>query len=91
MLRDRAAAGAPRGRPGTAARSAVGRDDVIEVGDRRARRPATWRSAPRASCRHEVGVLPLRDTVTFPDMLIPLNVGQARSVELINDVLGATG
>ncbi len=34
-----------------------------------------------------VGVLPLRDTVTFPDMMIPLNVGQERSVELINDVL----
>jgi len=34
-----------------------------------------------------VGVLPLRDTVTFPDMLIPLNVGQERSIELINDVL----
>ncbi len=36
---------------------------------------------------HRVGVLPLRDTVTFPDMMIPLNVGQERSVELINDVL----
>jgi len=34
-----------------------------------------------------VGVLPLRDTVTFPDMLIPLNVGQQRSIELVNDVL----
>jgi ATP-dependent Lon protease len=34
-----------------------------------------------------VGVLPLRDTVTFPDMLVPLNVGQERSVKLINDVL----
>src|SRR6188472_2679318 len=33
------------------------------------------------------GVLPLRDTVTFPDMLVPLNVGQQRSIELINDVL----
>ncbi len=32
-------------------------------------------------------VLPLRDTVTFPDMVIPLNVGQERSIELINDVL----
>ena len=32
-------------------------------------------------------MLPLRDTVTFPDMLIPLNVGQPRSVELINEVL----
>jgi ATP-dependent Lon protease len=34
-----------------------------------------------------VGVLPLRDTVTFPDMLIPLNVGQERSIELINEAL----
>jgi ATP-dependent Lon protease len=34
-----------------------------------------------------LGVLPLRDTVTFPDMLIPLNVGQQRSIELINEVL----
>src|SRR5438270_3462873 len=32
-------------------------------------------------------VLPLRDTVTFPDMFIPLNVGQERSIELINDSL----
>ncbi len=32
-------------------------------------------------------VLPLRDTVTFPDMFIPLNIGQDRSIELINDVL----
>jgi ATP-dependent Lon protease len=32
-------------------------------------------------------VLPLRDTVTYPDMLIPLNVGQERSIELINEVL----
>jgi ATP-dependent Lon protease len=36
---------------------------------------------------HEVGVLPLRDTVTFPEMMIPLNIGQPRSIELINDVL----
>ena len=35
----------------------------------------------------QVGVLPLRDTVTFPDMLIPLNVGQERSIELVNEVL----
>ncbi len=34
-----------------------------------------------------LGVLPLRDTVTFPEMMIPLNVGQPRSIELINDVL----
>jgi ATP-dependent Lon protease len=33
-------------------------------------------------------VLPLRETVTFPDTLVPLAVGQDRSVQLINDVLG---
>jgi len=33
-------------------------------------------------------VLPLRDTVTFPDTLTPLAVGQERSMRLVNDVLG---
>jgi ATP-dependent Lon protease len=33
-------------------------------------------------------VLPLKDSVPFPDMLTPLAVGQQRSVELVNDVLG---
>ena len=31
-------------------------------------------------------VLPLRDTVTYPDTLTPLAVGQDRSIELVNDV-----
>jgi ATP-dependent Lon protease len=34
-----------------------------------------------------VGVLPLRDSVAFPDLVIPLNIGQPRSLELVNDVL----
>jgi ATP-dependent Lon protease len=34
-----------------------------------------------------IGVLPLRDAVTFPELVIPLNVGQQRSVELVNDAL----
>ena len=33
-------------------------------------------------------VLPLRDTVTFPETLAPLAVGQERSIQLVNDVLG---
>jgi ATP-dependent Lon protease len=33
-------------------------------------------------------VLPLRDSVAFPDSLNPLAVGQERSIELVNDVLG---
>ncbi|HXO07869.1 MAG TPA: endopeptidase La [Solirubrobacteraceae bacterium] len=35
----------------------------------------------------QIAVLPLRDTVTFPEMPVPLNIGQERSIELINDVL----
>ena len=84
---DRAAARA-RAAPSHRSRSAKLGDGrrVIEVGT--AERPArdvavgATRELPR-----EVGVLPLRDTVTFPDMLVPLNIGQPRSVELINDVL----
>ncbi|MDO8209819.1 endopeptidase La [Conexibacter sp. CPCC 206217] len=33
-------------------------------------------------------VLPLRDSVTFPETLVPLAVGQERSMALVNDVLG---
>jgi ATP-dependent Lon protease len=33
-------------------------------------------------------VLPLRDTVVFPDTMIPLTIGQERSIKLIDDVLG---
>jgi len=32
-------------------------------------------------------ILPLRESVTFPDTLTPLAVGQERSVQLVNDVL----
>ena len=32
-------------------------------------------------------VLPLRETVTYPDQLTPLAVGQERSIKLIDDVL----
>jgi ATP-dependent Lon protease len=59
---------------------------VIEVGaPSRGPRDVAVTGAPALPER--VGVLPLRDTVTFPDMLIPLNVGQERSIELVNDVL----
>ncbi|HKT83382.1 MAG TPA: endopeptidase La, partial [Solirubrobacterales bacterium] len=34
-------------------------------------------------------VLPLRETVPFPETLAPLAVGQERSIQLVNDVLGA--
>lgn len=34
-------------------------------------------------------VLPLRDTVVYPDTMIPLTIGQERSIKLIDDVLGS--
>src|SRR3954454_15930954 len=34
-------------------------------------------------------VLPLRETVTYPDTLTPLAVGQSRSIKLVDDVLSA--
>ncbi|MGZ6636217.1 MAG: LON peptidase substrate-binding domain-containing protein, partial [Solirubrobacteraceae bacterium] len=59
---------------------------MIEVGAP-SRGPRDVAVSGTAQLPQRVGVLPLRDTVTFPDMLIPLNVGQERSIELINDVL----
>jgi ATP-dependent Lon protease len=59
---------------------------VIEVGT--ADRPARdVEVAATGELPHQVGVLPLRDAVAFPDMLVPLNIGQPRSVELINEAL----
>jgi ATP-dependent Lon protease len=42
-----------------------------------------------ASLPDALPVLPLRDTVAFPETLAPLAVGQERSIHLVDDVLGA--
>jgi ATP-dependent Lon protease len=42
----------------------------------------------RTSLPDALPVLPLRDTVPFPETLTPLAIGQERSIELVNDVLG---
>jgi ATP-dependent Lon protease len=44
--------------------------------------------APTPATPTALPVLPLKDSVTFPDTLTPLAVGQERSVRLVNDVLG---
>jgi ATP-dependent Lon protease len=54
--------------------SAEGGGRQVEVGQR-GRVPET------------LPVLPLRETVPLPDTLTPLAIGQARSIELVNDVL----
>ena len=46
------------------------------------------RPAPPPELPDGLPVLPLRETVPFPDTLIPLAIGQERSVKLVNDVLG---
>ena len=51
-------------------------------GERRAAAPVG------ASLPEALPVLPLRDSVPFPDTLTPLAVGQERSIKLVNDVLG---
>ena len=33
-------------------------------------------------------VLPLKETVVFPESVTPLAIGQERSIKLVNDVLG---
>jgi ATP-dependent Lon protease len=55
---------------------------VIDIGDGE-RGPAPSDAALPA----ELPVLPLRDSVTYPDTLTPLAIGQERSVRLVNDVL----
>ncbi len=60
---------------------------VLEVVDS----PLDAEDAIRASepLPEALPVLPLRDTVTFPETLTPLAVGQERSIKLVDDVLGA--
>jgi len=36
----------------------------------------------------ELPVLPLKETVVFPDSMTPLAIGQERSIELVDDVVG---
>ena len=71
--------------PGAAATSRR-RRVVTSTSRRSATARAPWRWA-RRRCPTQLPVLPLRDTVTFPDTLTPLAVGQERSIQLVNDVL----
>jgi ATP-dependent Lon protease len=36
----------------------------------------------------ELPVLPLKETVVFPDSMSPLAIGQERSIRLVDDVVG---
>jgi ATP-dependent Lon protease len=41
-----------------------------------------------AAIPRELAVLPLRDTVVFPESMTPLAIGQERSIKLVDDVVG---
>jgi ATP-dependent Lon protease len=45
------------------------------------------RKAPEPTIPDALPVLPLRDTVIFPLTAVPLAVGQARSIQLVDDVM----
>jgi ATP-dependent Lon protease len=44
-------------------------------------------ATPDAALPEALPVLPLRDSVPFPDTMLPLAVGQERSIKLLDDVL----
>ena len=75
------AAGADRGGAG-----AVTPPTAIEIPSERRRARRSSRSG--AALPEALPVLPLKDSVPFPETLTPLAVGQERSVKLVNDVLG---
>jgi len=59
-------------------------------GEQRERGPAGGETpAAEEGLPSTLPVLPLRDTVVFPDTMIPLTVGQERSIKLIDDVLAS--
>src|SRR5450759_4434435 len=47
--------------------------------------------APVPGERFELPLLPLKETVVFPDSMMPLAVGQERSVKLVDDIVSGEG
>ncbi len=46
---------------------------------------------PAAGTRFELPLLPLKETVVFPDSVMPLAVGQERSIKLVDDAVSGEG
>ncbi|HEY5160768.1 MAG TPA: endopeptidase La, partial [Gaiellaceae bacterium] len=46
---------------------------------------------PMPGERFELPLLPLKETVVFPDSMVPLAVGQERSVKLVDDIVSGEG
>lgn len=46
---------------------------------------------PMPGERFELPLLPLKETVVFPDSMMPLAVGQERSVKLVDDIVSGEG
>ena len=48
----------------------------------------TMAKLPRSSGNGVYAVLPLRDIVVFPHMIVPLFVGREKSIKALEDVMG---
>jgi ATP-dependent Lon protease len=70
--------GAPHGKQGNSLRSEAGAPKFAPMSD----------SIPPADRDSELPILPLRNSVLFPSSVVPVNVGRARSVRLIEDAFG---
>src|SRR5947208_2319227 len=84
---DRAPAGTPRtaaGEDQDRGRAAVTEADVVVV------TPEEQQQAEELGeeLPAQLPVLPLKETVVFPDSMTPLAIGQERSIRLIDDVVG---
>src|SRR5437879_1290002 len=77
--RPRRAAGADRDRG-----SAVSEPELVVVSADEQRDAGQLAEALPAT----LPVLPLKETVVFPDSMTPLAIGQERSIKLIDDVVG---
>ena len=55
------------------------------------RAQATPNGPPTSQARFELPLLPLKETVVFPDSMMPLAIGQDRSIKLIDDTVSGDG
>jgi ATP-dependent Lon protease, bacterial type len=53
--------------------------------------PTVGAATPMPGERFELPLLPLKETVVFPDSMMPLAVGQERSVKLVDDIVSGEG
>jgi ATP-dependent Lon protease len=71
-----------------AEQKSLGPDSTVESPTGEGAGQAEQQEPDKLTTPSAVPILPLKDTVVFPDTMMPLAVGQPRSVRLIDDILG---